>query len=191
MVSSVADEQTETPDPADEAAALAIHDLSCPTFDDPSAVCAGVNHEDRQQATAAIAAARPHLTAEREAEVARLRAENEQLLRLTAEVSHLRARDAAWKAYATTLADTITTIGPLAWTGLDKGADVLQDIYDHATVPDLPAVLAETPATTTTCRICGEAARPGSDLCEPDFYDISDNSWRTPPAPSAPAQEKA
>lgn len=65
----------ETPDPADEAAALAVHNLSCPTFDDPSAECAGVNHEDREQAAAAVAAARPHLTAEREAEVARLRAD--------------------------------------------------------------------------------------------------------------------
>jgi len=39
---------------------------------------------------AAIAAARPHLTAERDAENTRLRAENEQLRRITAEVSRLR-----------------------------------------------------------------------------------------------------
>lgn len=62
------------------------------------------------------------------------------------ENTRLREQVAAWQAYAADLAENLDIIGPLAWTGIDKGADVLQDIYDRATVPALPEVLRD-PAT--------------------------------------------
>lgn len=118
----MADSQTP---PADEITETAVKDVADaieraflrdtrPPFDP----------EWTEEARAAIAAYRPHLTAERD------------------------ARDAAWKAYAADLAQLINALGHDAWRGVDKGHDVLDDIYQATVVPPLPAVLAETPAPT-------------------------------------------
>lgn len=130
-----------------------------------------------RRARNAIAAALPHLTAERDAETTALRAELESERKTSAalkthlvseqnrlrghlrtawdrfsaartEVDNLRTRDAAWKAYTADLAQLITAIGFDAWRGVDKGHDVLDDIYQATVVPPLPAVLAD-PAPST------------------------------------------
>jgi hypothetical protein len=62
-----------------------------------------------------------------------------------AENIRLRAQVATWKAYAADLAENLTIIGPLAWAGIDKGSDVLPEIYDRATIPNPPEVLRDLP----------------------------------------------
>jgi hypothetical protein len=69
--------------------------------------------------------------------------ESVQLEDVVERAEKLVARDAAWKAYAADLAQLVTSIGFDAWRGVDKGHDVLDDIYQATVVPPLPAVLAD------------------------------------------------
>jgi hypothetical protein len=170
----VADEITAA---AAEAAALAIHNLSCPTFDDPSAGCAGVNHEDREQAAAAIGAYRPHLLAERDAENTRLRTENEQLRAAQNEkaAAELEAFADNWfKALQVALND------PELRDSVDSEGR-MEDIADlHRRISELRGVCTGADDCTVPIHVHG---------CYADRCEDTGTACDEPASPSAPAQE--
>lgn len=74
-----------------------------------------------------------------------------------AELTRLRERETAWQAHVTDLVATLSNIEHLAWKGLDKGWDVLEEIYQTMT-PRLPDVLAD--ATSAPEASQSEATTP-------------------------------
>lgn len=146
----MADEQTDTPNPAVirvlHAMTDRLHESLCNCRKYPDE-CASKAQYRRDELVHTLTYAEDALDvaveqgwappAERDAETTALRTERDALL----------ARDAAWKAHAADLTATLAEIECVAWRGVDKGEDVAEEIYQTMT-PRLPAVLAD-PAPST------------------------------------------
>jgi len=120
-------------------------------------------------------------TARRLADVLGLDLKTMQLDDLIARAEQLRARDAAWKAYAELLSDRLWDISSLVskpamkCSGLDS--DVVQEIDDLANTAGKDAVLAETPAPTTTE---GDQTPRRPVHADPDFgYEYDEDGAKT------------